>query len=41
MSESEQQSGRGKNKPLKAPRGTRDVISPEVERWQDVERSAQ
>ena len=40
MSESEQQSGRGKNKPLKAPRGTRDVISPEVERWQDVERSA-
>ncbi len=40
MSETEQQSGGGKNQPLRAPRGTRDVISPEVERWQDVERAA-
>ena len=40
MSETEQQPDDGKHQPLRAPRGTRDVTSPEVERWQDVERAA-
>jgi len=30
----------GSREALRAPRGTRDVISPEVERWQEVERTA-
>jgi histidyl-tRNA synthetase len=39
MSETEQQPEGGDRPALRAPRGTRDVISPEVERWQSVERA--
>jgi len=39
MSKTERQPEGGERQTLRAPRGTRDVISPEVERWQRVERA--
>ncbi len=40
MKKSDSSTDPAEGRELRAPRGTRDVISPEVERWQEVEAAA-
>jgi len=40
MSESDRQPKTGERQQLRAPRGTRDVMPPEIERWHEVEAAA-